>query len=318
MAEGGAASLSLPGPLLITGAGGFVGRHVLAALARLSPGTRVLTPATDITDRDAVRALFAAERPAACLHLAAIAAIGVARGDPALAWSVNLHGTLAIAEAIRDLAPACRLIFVSSSDLYGASFRCGEALDEQALPAPLNTYAATKAAADLALGAMAAEGLSVLRLRPFNHTGPGQSDHFVVPAFARQIALAEAGRGPAVIRVGALAPERDFLDVRDVARAYLAAVAQAESLASGTVLNIASGVPRRIGDVLSSLLARAAVPIQVEEDVARLRPADIPRAVGDARQARDCLGWAPAIPWDVTLGDVLDDWRLRVRGDVLF
>lgn len=301
----------MPGPVLVTGADGFVGRHVCAALA--ASGANVIRSAADITDRAVLRAVVGETQPGACLHLAAIAAIGVARAEPERAWAVNLQGTLNVAEAIRDLAPKCRMVFVSSADIYGASFRAGAALDEQALPAPLNTYAATKAAADLALGAMAAEGLSVLRLRPFNHTGPGQSAGFVVPAFARQIARIEAGLAPPVIKVGALNPERDFLDVRDVARAYALAIARAKELPGNTILNIASGTPRRIGDVLGALLALAKIAVRVEEDPARLRPSDIPRAIGDSRRARALLGWEATIPWEQTLADVLDDWRARAR-----
>jgi GDP-4-dehydro-6-deoxy-D-mannose reductase len=301
----------MPGPVLVTGAGGFVGQHVCAALT--ASGATIIRSEADITNRDELRAVIGETQPGACLHLAAIAAIGVARAAPERAWAVNLHGTLNVAAAIRDLAPRCRMVFVSSADIYGASFRTGAALDEQALPAPLNTYGATKAAADLALGAMAAEGLSLLRLRPFNHTGPGQSADFVVPAFARQIARIEAGLAPPVIKVGALHPERDFMDVRDVARAYALAIARARVLPGDAVLNLASGTPRRIGDVLAALLALAKVNVHVEEDAARLRPTDIPRAIGDATRARALLGWKPAIPWDQTLADVLEDWRARVR-----
>lgn len=301
----------MPGPVLVTGAGGFVGRHVCAAL--VAAGVEVVRPEVDVTNRGALRAVIDENQPKYCLHLAAIAAIGVARAEPERAWTVNLHGTLNLAGAIRDRAPDCRLIFISSADIYGASFRAGQALDEQAVPAPLNTYGATKAAADLALGAMAAEGLDVLRLRPFNHTGPGQSADFVVPAFARQIARIEAGMVPPVIKVGALTPERDFLDVRDVARAYAQAITRGDALPSGMVLNIASGMPRRIGDVLRALLELAKVEVRVEEDQARLRPSDIPRAIGDAARARALLGWEPLIPWPETLADVLNDWRVRVR-----
>jgi GDP-4-dehydro-6-deoxy-D-mannose reductase len=303
------------GPILVTGANGFVGRHVLAALAAALPHAEIICSTADITDQDAVRALIGAGQPACCVHLAAVAAIGVARSNPGRAWAVNLHGTLHLATAIRDLAPQCRLIFISSADIYGGSFRTGQALDEQALLSPLNTYGATKAAADLALGAMAAEGLSVLRLRAFNHTGPGQSEDFVVPAFARQIARIEAGLAPPVIAVGALDTERDFLDVRDVARAYVAAVTRADTLPVNAILNISSGATRRIGDVLSSLLALSKAEIRIEQDKARLRPSDIPRAVGDARLAQRLLGWQPSIPWQDTLTDVLNDWRVRVRGD---
>ena len=302
-------------PVLVTGSGGFAGRHVCAELA--ASGVEIIRSKADITDRAAVRALIGESQPACCLHLAAIAAIGVARAEPDRAWAVNLHGTLNLANAVRDLAPNCRLIFISSADIYGASFRAGHALDEQARLAPLNTYAATKAAADLALGAMAAEGLAVLRLRAFNHTGPGQSEDFVIPAFARQIARIEAGLAPPVIRVGALTPERDFLDVRDVARAYAAAITRAAMLPRDMILNISSGTPRRIGDILASLLALSKVEVRIEEDAARLRPSDIPRAIGDSHRARELLDWQPRIAWQDTLADVLNDWRARVHKEAV-
>lgn len=302
-----------PGPVLITGANGFAGQHVLALLARAHPDLTVIAARTDITNRAEMHRLITETKPACCLHLAAIAAIGVARAEPDQAWNVNLQGTLNIAEALSNAAPQCRMIFISSADVYGASFRSGVALNEQAVLAPLNTYAATKAAADLALGAMAAENFPVIRLRAFNHTGAGQNENFVVAAFARQIALAEAGLAPATIRVGALTPERDFLDVRDVARAYVAAIIRAGELVPGTILNISSGVPRKIGDVLEALLKLSNVKFQVEEEKSRLRPSDIPRACGDSSLAQKTLGWQPEIPWGETLATVLDDWRRRVR-----
>ena len=156
---------------------------------------------------------------------------------------------------------------------------------------------------------MAAEGLEIVRLRPFNHTGPGQRPDFVVAAFAQQIARIRAGL-QSRIRVGDLTPERDFLDVRDVVRAY-AACAGAPVLASGTILNIASGTPRRIGDVLADLLRLSGIEPDTETDALRLRPSDIPRASGDARAARELLGWSAEIPWERTLADVLDDWHAR-------
>jgi GDP-4-dehydro-6-deoxy-D-mannose reductase len=194
-----------------------------------------------------------------CVHLAGIAAVGVAVKDPARTWAVNLHGTLNLAEAILAHVPDCRLIFVSSAEVYGGSFKAGAALDESAALAPMNLYAATKAAAELALGAMAGNGLRLLRLRPFNHTGPGQAEAFVVPAFAGQIARIEAGLAPPVIKVGALRPARDFMDVRDVCAAYAACVREADALPENAVLNIASGRAVKIGDILRMLLAQARV-----------------------------------------------------------
>jgi len=303
-----------PSRILVTGAGGFVGRHLLPALRTAFPGAVLLTDPFDISDTAAVDAAIGAGQPDAVVHLAAIAAIPAARLDPGRAWQVNLLGTLNVARAVLAHTPGCTLLFASSADVYGASFRAGTPLKEDALPAPLNTYGATKAAADLALGAMAAEGLRVLRLRPFNHTGAGQSAEFVVAAFAEQVARVAAGLQPPVLRVGALDPLRDFLDVRDICRAYALCLARADALAPGTVLNLASGQPRRVGDVLAALMAAAGVQAEIATDAGRLRPTDIPVAAGDAALARRLLGWAPAIPWEQTLADVLADWRARVGG----
>ena len=296
-----------PRRILITGAAGFVGMHLRPILAQTYPAATLIAAQADVTDPAAVTAECARENPDAIIHLAAIAAIGDARANPARAWSTNLHGTLNIAAAAR--AHDATLLFASTSDLYGASFRAGIPLNESALPAPLNAYAATKAAADLALGAMAAEGLRVIRMRPFNHTGPGQSDAFVVASFARQVAAIAAGQQPPVMQVGDLSPMRDFLDVRDVCAAY--ALALGADLPPGTILNVASGQPRRVGDVLQHLLDLAGVQATVQTDTARLRPTDIPVAAGDATAIRT-LGWAPAIPWAQTLADMLTDWRRRI------
>lgn len=308
--------------VLVTGASGFVGRHLLPALEAL-PRAEVIAcgsapgmVALDLTDVAATRALVARTRPDCCVHLAAVSAVGAVRAAPERAWQVNLHGSLALARALLDHAPACRMVFASSSEVYGASFRSGLALDERAVPAPQNPYAAAKAAADLALGAMSAEGLRVMRLRPFNHTGPGQSAAFVVPAFARQLALIAAGLQEPVMKVGALAPQRDFLDVRDVVAAYIACLRPELDPASGLILNIASGRALRIGGILDDLLALSGVDARVETASGLLRGTDIERAVGDAAAARGCLGWVPRIAWAETLRDVWEDWRGRVaRGD---
>ena len=302
-----------PRRILVTGAAGFVGGHLLPALRTAFPGVELLTAPFDVTDAAAVDATVDAARPDAVVHLAAVSAISAARLDPGHAWQVNLKGTLNVARAVLHRMPSCTLLFASSADIYGASFRAGVPLNEAALPAPLNTYAATKAAADLALGAMAAEGLRVIRVRPFNHTGPGQTADFVVPAFAQQVARVAAGLQPPVLRVGALDPTRDFLDVRDVCAAYAMCLAHSDTLAPGTVLNVASGQPRRVGDVLTALMAAAGVQAEIVTDAGRMRPTDIPIAAGDAGLARRLLGWAPAIAWEKTIADVLADWQARVR-----
>jgi GDP-4-dehydro-6-deoxy-D-mannose reductase len=301
-----------PRRILMTGASGFAARHLLPLLAVSFPQAELITEHIDVADRDAVANWVRDARPDACIHLAAITTVADARHDPDRAWQVNLHGTLNLARAILAHAHDCRLLFASSAEVYGRSFASGRPLDENAPLAPMNSYAATKAAADLALGAMASDGLRVVRLRLFNHTGPGQSDDFVLPAFARQIAMIESGRQTSPLRVGGLDSMRDFLDVRDVCGAYVACLRHDVELPPGTVLNIASGVPRRIGDILRALLDLAGLRTEIVTDAARLRGSEILSASGDSSRAQSLLGWAPAIPWQQTLADVLADWRTRV------
>jgi GDP-4-dehydro-6-deoxy-D-mannose reductase len=149
-------------------------------------------------------------------------------------------------------------------------------------------------------------------MRPFNHIGVGQSDAFVIPAFATQVARIEAGLAPAVVRVGNLDSERDFLDVRDIANAYALAVPGSASLARDVIFNVASGVPRRIGDILTWLLHQSKVPIAVERDRNRVRPNDLPRIIGDASRIREALEWEPEHNLEETLAEILDDCRHRV------
>jgi GDP-4-dehydro-6-deoxy-D-mannose reductase len=301
--------------ILVTGAAGFVGLHLLPALTAAFPDAVVAASTFDLTDHAAMHAAIAADPPDACVHLAAIAAIPAAQQDPDAAWHVNLHGTLALARILMAEAPACTLLFPSTADAYGRSFQSGLPATEATALAPMNIYGATKAAADLALGALVGQGLRLIRVRPFNHTGPGQSAAFAVPAFARQVARIAAGLQPPVLHVGALDPLRDFLDVRDVCRAYALCLARAQDLPPTTILNIASGTQRRIGDILAALQTIAGTAAIIETDTTRLRPSEIPIAAGDASAARTLLGWAPEIPWEKTLTDTFNDWRIRVLAE---
>lgn len=302
-----------PGRILITGASGFVGSHLTAALAAAYPQADLLTARFDLCDPDAVDAAVAAAAPEVCVHLAAVSSVPAARQDEPHAWEVNLHGSIRLARAILRHAPACQLLFVSSSEVYGETFRAGLQLDEDAVLAPMNVYSVTKAATDLAMGSMAAQdGLRVVRLRSFNHTGPGQSAQFVVAAFARQIARVAAGLQDPVMQVGNLDTWRDFLDVRDVCAAYVACIGRRDTIPPGTILNLASGQAHRIGDVLAELQALAGVQLDVRVDQSRVRATDLRTACGNAARATACLGWTPATPWTRTLQDVLDDWRQRV------
>jgi GDP-4-dehydro-6-deoxy-D-mannose reductase len=317
-----------PARILLTGAGGFVGRHLLPALRAAFPDA-VLIGATRRADEGAVPGsdeaialdldhlaslpdVVSAARPDAILHLAARADVGASFRNPLAVWQTNLMGTVGLAEAVLRVAPGAPFLMASSGEVYGLAFRSGLPVGEDTTPIPANPYAASKAAADLALGEMALRGLRAIRMRPFTHTGAGQSDGFVVAAFAHQIARIEAGLQPPVLRTGALDRWRDFLDVRDVCSAYVTALGKADDLTPGIALNICSGTPRRIGDMLQSLLRLSGVEARVEQEAARLRPTDVERVLGDNARARDILGWAPAIPWDETLVSVLEDWRSRV------
>ena len=318
-----------PRRILITGAGGFVGRHLLEALARAFPEASLLAtgdPAgdgagdgagggitrMDVTDGAAVLAAVEELRPDAVVHLAAVAAVPEANREAGRAWRVNFRGTRHLARAVLAKAPEARFLYVSSAAVYGRSFRSGEPMGEDAPLEPLDTYAATKAASEMALSAMTSEGLRLVRLRPFNHIGPGQSPSFAVAAFAGQIARIEAGMQAPELAVGSLKPERDFLDVRDVVAAYAATLARADELPAGIAINLASGVPRRIGAVLDELLALARVRISVRTDPARLRSDELMRSVGDPARAKGLLGWEPKIPWETTLADILADCRREV------
>lgn len=317
--------------VLVTGGAGFVGHWVIRALRTDLPGAeiinmshcgaappdkRVIEAKADIANRAEVDAVVRAYPPSAVIHLAAIAAPGRARQQPERAWAVNVFGTWHVAEAVLRHAPDALFVFVGSSEVYGATHKTATgALREEAPLAPLNTYATTKAAADLLVGQLAHEGLRCLRFRPFNHTGPGQSSDYVVAAFARQIARIERGLQPPVVRVGNLDAERDFLDVRDVAAAYVTAVVGRQPLDSGSIFNLASGQAWRIGDMLQALIDRARVRVSVEIDPQRLRPVEIKRAVGDATRAKEMLHWSPRFAFEATLADVLEDWRGRVAKD---
>ena len=316
----------MPHTILVTGAAGFVGGHARDALRAAFPQARLIAGinrraatgwddqvALDLTAAAALKSTIAAIAPDAVLHLAAQANVAISLRQVTETWEANLGGTLRLAEALMAVAPQCRMVFASTGEIYGQSFQRGIPLDEDAPLAPSNPYAAAKAAADIALGEMALRGLRVVRMRPLNHVGAGQSESFAIAAFARQVALIEAGLQAPVMQVGALDRWRDFLDVRDVCAAYAQALARWDSLPNGVALNLASGIGRRVGDALDALVTRAGIAVRIEESAAALRPNDILRSLGDASRAREMLGWVPTIAWDTTLDAVLADWRGRVR-----
>ena len=180
---------------------------------------------------------------------------------------------------------------------------------------PRSVYARSKAAAEAIFEDVLPPKSRLVTVRPLNHTGAGQDERFVLPSFAAQIARIEAGLVPPKLQVGNLGIERDFLDVRDVIDAYLLILAGAEALPRRAVLNVASGQPRRIGDLLDVMVSASTRTFDVEIDPARLRPTEIPRIVGDASAVRRHFGWIPKYSVDELVVELLTYWRGRVSAE---
>jgi GDP-4-dehydro-6-deoxy-D-mannose reductase len=315
--------------ILMTGAAGFVGRWLAPALRAAYPASSFAailrlpsdtcpgwTPFyVDLVDAEAIAEAVRAWKPDLVVHLAAQSSVG---GAPRLAeetWRINAVGALNLAAAVARMAPEATVLNVSTGEVYGANFLNGPASETTPI-SPGNIYARSKAAAEAIFDDVLPRQSRLVSVRPFNHTGPGQDERFVLPSFAAQIARIEAGAVEPKLRVGDIRVERDFLDVRDVVDAYVSILAGAESLPQRSLFNVASGEPRRISDLLD-LMARASTrPFDVEVDSARFRPAEIPRAVGDATALRRGFGWTPKRSVDALVGGLMSYWRSKIAAEL--
>jgi len=276
-------------------------------LAGLEPVLNLLEG--DLNDGASLVRAVQAARPDRVFHLAASSTVASSWSTPAELMEVNVVGQVRLFEALRtvDLAPVT--IVAGSGEIYGPGGGEGP-VDESASLNPVSPYAVSKAAQDLlAYQYHAAYGLPAVRLRLFNHTGPGRPDRFVASSFARQLAEIEAGRRPPVLEVGNLEAVRDFSDVRDVVRAYWLA---AERCRPGFAYNVCSGRPVPIRGLLDRLLALSEVSVEIRTNPGRLRQAEVPVLYGDPGRFHEVTGWKAEIPLEKTLGDLLGYWRKRI------
>lgn len=311
---------------LVTGAVGFVGRHLLRSLATQGDAVEVVgldrsgrwpddcadlasrfqLMRVDLLDRPALEQVLAEVRPERVIHLAGFASPAAALRDPLAAWSGNLTATLHLFEGLVTVGLQPRVLFVGTGQVYG-DVPTGTVLTEEAPLRPNNPYAASKAAADLAgWQYFATTGLPVLRVRPFNHVGPGQSADYAVANFARQLAAMERGEQGPVLETGNLSPRRDLTDVRDVVRAYLLLLEQGEA---GAAYNVASGTTVTMAEVVQRLIRLSGLQVEVRSRSDLARRVDLSVPVVDTSRLREVTGWQPTISLDQTLADVLDAWR---------
>ncbi len=296
---------------LVTGAGGFVGVHLVRHLEEQGDDVVQLernVDGVDITDADALTDAVVAAKPEAVYHLAGAADVGGSWAAPRPTFLANALGTLNVLEASRE-AGAERVLAVTSADVYGRVTQDELPLDEEQPLRPVSPYAASKVAADaLAQQAWLGHRLPVVRVRAFNHLGPGQSDRFVAPSIAARIARNERDGGDEV-PIGNMTPRRDVTDVRDVVRAYRLLIEAGEA---GAVYNVCRGSAVSVEQLAQALLGMAKRPMRLVSDPALQRPVDIPVLVGDNGALRRATGWEPTIPLEQTLSDVLADWRARL------
>jgi GDP-4-dehydro-6-deoxy-D-mannose reductase len=312
--------------VLITGAAGFVGRHLAAYLfaeggheiwgvtraRRVIEGldSRMRLVVADLREKQAVDDAVKQVRPQAVYHLASQASVARSLADPLDTILNNVVGQVNLLEACAKHAPEARILVVGSNEEYGLTRPDELPISESKELRPISPYAVSKVTQDL-LGHQyfATRGLQVIRVRPFTHTGPGQANLFVTPAFARQLAEMERGQREHRMRVGFLDGQRDFTDVRDVVRGYRLLIERGEP---GDVYNLGAGIPRSVRSILDGLLELTTVRPVVEIDPSMIRPLEMPVMYADCSKIHAATGWKTEIPFEQTLRDVLDDWRQRV------
>lgn len=306
--------------LLLTGANGFVGQHLISTLgggyqvlgvvhnSELQNSGNVRYEAGNILDRGFLEDIIKKFQPDSVLHLAAIAPTWIP--EPENIFKINLIGTLNLYLAIeaqkKESGIDPKIIYVSSAEAYGKTPN-GENITESSPFFPANYYGTSKVAADRLSYQMSQSGkLRITIIRPFNHTGPGQNKGFFVPDMASQIVELENSDGGELM-VGNLESVRDISDVRDIVSGYKA-ILETDTI-PGEAYNLCSGKGTKMKDILNTLLSHAKKEIKIVEDPKRMRPSEVPITVGDNSKFKKLTGWEPKIPLDQTLEDTLEYWR---------
>jgi GDP-4-dehydro-6-deoxy-D-mannose reductase len=308
--------------VLVTGAAGFVGSHLLdllgqdqeTVIAWQRPGTQPINPGrarwmtVEMLDRDAVRRAVAEAQPGRVYHLAGSAHVADSWTHVRETFEGNVLATHHLLRGLAAEGLAPRVVIAGSATVYRPS---ESALTEDDEVLPASPYATSKLAQEMvARQAWQETGVPVLLARSFNHVGPRQTPAYVAPSIARQVALIEHGALEPSLRMGSLDPRRDVMDVRDTVRAYRAMIDAAEP---GVTYNVCGGRAVRIGDLVQMFLDRARVPITVERDPSRMRPNDVPVLVGSHARLTARTGWAPQIALEQTVEDLLQWWRGEVE-----
>lgn len=297
---------------LVTGASGFAGPHLIRHLREegyevaggVHDGSHTQLPEgcqpvdLDVTDREAMRQAVAKTQPDEIYHLAGLTHPGSGAVD--LFYQVNFGGALNLLEAVREKRPEARVLLAGSAYAYG---RVDHPIAETEPFEPVNHYGVSKAAADLLGRSYALQGLWVINVRPFNHSGPGQSPDFLLPTLVQQFAEIRAGKRDPEIQLGNLDSVRDLSDVRDVVRAYHWALQIGRP---GEAYNVGSGRGVPVRDLFELVRREARVEVDLAVDPSRVRATDIPYLVANADKARRELGWEPEISLEDTVRDMLE------------
>lgn len=266
----------------------------------------------DLVQGERLAGILEATRPDRVYHLAAVSSVRQSQEDPSRAFQVNVLGTRNLLEAIRLAGIQPRILLVSSADAYGESAKLSRPLREEDPLLPVSPYGVSKAAAEaVACHYGSQDGLHLVRVRPFPHTGPRQAPQFVLPDWAMQLAEIEAGRRPPTLLVGNLDVQRDISDVRDVVRAYVLALEHGEA---GAAYNVCSGQVYGLQAVLGALIGLTGIAVEIRSESGRVRSRDLAILQGSCLALHARTGWKATIPLDRTLEDLLAYWRAERGG----